>query len=102
VSHRMTIGHLDAAALRRGRAVVLRPLDPEVVHRLLEKHATKGPDGTFRFRHAPVCLTNGCVCCTWLVPSITDEVEAFARDLIAETGCIAADVSHREVIDLGR
>lgn len=100
--HRLTIGHLDPHAVRDGRTVVVKPLQLDVVSRVLEQYATKNEDGTFWFRHTPVRVTEGYIVCDWLVPSIRESVEAFARQLQAETGCIAADVQHGEVVDLSQ
>src|SRR5690349_1913857 len=96
--HQLTIGHLDIESLERGCVHVLRPLDMDVVTRLLQEIGEIDSDGRARLGGHLVEVKSGYIVCPWLMPLRNRRTEEFARRLWQETGCVMADVKRREVI----
>ena len=97
--HRLTIGHLDPDAVRERRVVVTRPLDMEVVTRLLREYGEPDEAGRPNISGRPVEIHDGYLVCPWLMPSPIPGVAEFALELQEQTGCLMADVHHATVVD---
>lgn len=97
--HRLTIGHLDPAAVRERRLVVTRPLAMVVVSRLLDEFGKPGPDGRPALDTSRVEFRDGYVVCPWLMPYPVPGITEFALRLQEETGCILADVNSCVIVD---
>ena len=89
--HDLTIGHLDPAAIRERRAVVLRSLDPVVVARVLADFP-----GLKCEEH------DGYVVAPWHGREDGERGESFAARLQAETGCLVADRRNGRSVELGQ
>ena len=98
--HSLTIGHLDGEAVRRGKIHLLRPLDMAVTTQVLREVGTIDEHGQVWLGKARVDFRDGYVVCPWLGSYRHQLVEDFAWRLQSMTGCIVADIPHREVIDL--
>jgi hypothetical protein len=97
--HRLTLGHLDPTAVQERRVVVTRPLDMEVVTRLLREFGEPDPAGRPTISGRPVEIREGYVVCPWLMPSPIPGVADFALKLQEQTGCLLADVNRGTVVD---
>jgi hypothetical protein len=97
--HRLTIGHLDPAAVAQGRVVVTRPLDMEVVTRLLREYGEPDEAGRPNISGRPVEIHDGYLVCPWLMPSPIPGVAEFALELQEQTGCVLAEVGSAVVVD---
>jgi len=98
--HTLTMGHLDPAAVSRRQAIVLRPLDMDVVHRLLQELGGTDEQGRPTLDGVPVEIGAGTVACRWLIGGYCNRVaEEFALRLRQETGCVLADREHSCVIE---
>ena len=97
--HRLTIGHLDPAAVQERRLVVTRPLAMDVVTRLLDEFGKPRPDGRPTLDTSRVAFHDGYIVCPWLMPYPVPGVTEFALRLQEETGCILADVSCCVIVD---
>jgi hypothetical protein len=97
--HKLTIGHLDPAAVQEGRVVLTRPLDMTIVTRLLGQFGEL--DGTGRPTSGGwrIEFHDGYIVCPWLMPSPVPGVAEFVLQLQNETGCVLADVNRCTVID---
>lgn len=99
--HTLTLGHLDAEAAHRGQVVVIRTLDVDVGVRLVNEFGKVDDQGNAWVGSLPVRFREGFITCPW--PGTRHAlVEDFARRLQAETGCLVADVQHRQTVDLDR
>src|SRR5262245_29347265 len=101
--HRLTLGHFDVTAtLQQGRVVVLRPLEMDVVLRLLRECGASEEGGMFRFGHPPLQFHDNYIVCPWLLPGKPHEdTKRFVRRLQEETCCVALDVTNRRTVELG-
>ena len=97
--HRLTIGHLDPDAVRERRVVVTRPLDMEIVTRLLREFGEPDPAGRPNISGRPVEIHEGYLVCPWLMPSPIPGAAEFALKLQEQTGCLLADVNRCTVVD---
>jgi hypothetical protein len=97
--HRLTIGHLDPAAVERRQRVATKALEMDVVHRLLEEIGEKDAEGRPTLGGCPVEFGNGYVSCLWLGGGTNRVVEEFALRLQKETDCLIADVNGYRVIE---
>jgi hypothetical protein len=97
--HHLTMGHIDPTAVQERRLVVTRPLDRDVVTRLLDEFGKPGPDGRPALDTSRVEFHDGYIVCPWLMPYPVPGVAEFALRLQEETGCILADVSGCAVVD---
>jgi hypothetical protein len=97
--HRLTIGHLDPAAVQERRVVVTRPLDMQVVTRLLREYGEPDPAGRPKVSGRPVESHDGYLVCPWLMPSPIPGVAEFALKLQEQTGCLLADVNRGTIVD---
>ena len=89
--HDLTIGHLDPAAIRDREAVVLKPLDPATVARVLAS-----------FPCLKVEERDGYVVAPWHGREDGERGQAFAARLQAETGCLVADRRNGRIVELGQ
>jgi hypothetical protein len=97
--HALTMGHLDVDAVGRGKVIVLRPLEPDVVERLVHEFGNVDECGQAWVGNLPVRFQDGFLTCPW--PGTQHPlVEDFARRLQAATGCLVADVQHRHIVKL--
>jgi len=99
--HRLTIGHLDPAAVERRQAVPTKALEMDVVHRLLAELGEKDAKGHVTLGGCKVAFENAAVSCLWKGGRINRVVEEFALRMQKETGCVIADVGGYRVIDPG-
>ena len=97
--HRLTIGHLDPAAVERRQTVPTKALEMDVVDRLLAELGEKDADGNGALGGCKVALQNASVSCLWKSGRTNRVAEEFALRLQHETGCIIADVGGYRVID---
>jgi hypothetical protein len=97
--HRLTIGHLDPAAVERRQTVAIRALDMDVVHRLLAELGEKDAEGNLTLGGFKVRIENAAVSCLWKGVSTNHVAEEFALRMRKETGCVIADVGGYRVID---
>lgn len=97
--HNLTIGHLDPNAIEERRAVVLGPLDPEIVHEHLEALGRRDGNTGWTLDGMPVEEKDGYVICRWLVgPRRNLAAEELALRLQNDTGCLIADREHCRVV----
>jgi hypothetical protein len=98
--HNLTIGHVDPAAIvNERRVVVLRPLEMDAVHRLLEELGGIDKDGIPTLETGKVEFRDGYLVCPWRVGGWRNRTaEEFAIRLQRETSCILADREHSRVI----
>jgi hypothetical protein len=89
--HDLTIGHLDAEALRGCVAVATRPLDEGTIARILTE-----------FPGLKVERRDGYLIVPWHGREDADRGEAFAARVQAETGCLVADRRNGRIVELGR
>jgi hypothetical protein len=85
--HRLTIGHLDPAAVERRQRVPTKALEMDVVHRLLAELGEK------------VEFHNAAVSCLWKGGRTNRVAEEFALRMQRETGCLIADIGGYRVIE---
>jgi len=97
--HDLTIGHLDPAGVAQRRTTVLKPLNAEIVNRLLKELGSTDADGNATLGGAKVRLEDGFVVVPWLGGWTNRVSEEFALRLQRETGCLIADMGHRCVIE---
>jgi hypothetical protein len=98
--HILTMGHLDPAAVSRRQAIVLRPLDLDIVSRLLQELGGRDELGRSTLDDLPVEIKDGTVACRWLIGGYCNHVaEEFALRLHKETGCVLADREHSRLIE---
>jgi hypothetical protein len=98
--HRLTLGHLDPAAVRRdGAAVVLKPLEMRAVHRLLAELGRVDSQGNWTLGDDEVTFRDGCIVVHWQGGWRNLVAEEFALRLHQETGCVIADREHGRVIE---
>ena len=100
--HRLTIGHLDPAAVERRQTVPTKALEMDVVHRLLGELGEKDAEGTVTLGGCKVRFHNAAVSCLWMGGKTNNVAEEFALRMNRETGCLLADVDCGRVIDPGK
>jgi hypothetical protein len=97
--HRLTLGHLDTAAITRdGAAVVVKALDMSTVRRLLADRGAVDAQGMWTLDGDDVKFHNGYVVVPWQGGWRNKFAEEFALRLQQETGCLIADREHGRVI----
>lgn len=96
--HKLTLGHFDIEALKTGKMVVLRPLDWNVVVRLLRELGTVEESGHATLGGHAVEVKEGYLVCPWLMAQRVEAGEEFARRLHQETGCVMYDETRREIV----
>src|SRR5438445_11716388 len=97
--HRLTVGHLDPAAVGRRQMVPTKALEMDVVHRLLAALGEKDPEGHVTLGGCKVEFHNAAVSCLWLGGGTNRFAEEFALRMQRETGCLIADVGGYRVIE---
>lgn len=100
--HKLAMGHFDVEAMNDHRLVVMRPLDMDVVTRLLREVGDVDDDGRARLGGHAVEFKVGYIVCPWIMPEWVEVTEEFARRLCHETGCVKFDVGRREVVPIDR
>jgi hypothetical protein len=98
--HKLSMGHFDVDALKDRRLVVLRPLDMQVVTRLLQEVGQVSGDGRASLGGHAVEFKDGYLVCPWLMAQRVLATEEFARRLQQETGCVLYDATRREIVTL--
>jgi hypothetical protein len=96
--HRLTVGHLDPAAVERRQTVPTKALDMDVVHRLLAELGEKDGDGKITLGGCKVEFKNAAATCFWKGGRTTHIAEEFALRMQKETGCLIADIGGYRVI----
>jgi hypothetical protein len=96
--HRLTLGHLEPAAVLERKAVVLKPLDMTAVDRLLGELGEIDLQGRPTLDGETVELKDGYLMCRWLGGRPNRTLEEFAVRLQRETGCLLADRENGRVI----
>jgi len=99
--HRLTIGHLDPAAVERRQTVPRKGLEMDVVHRLLAELGQKDAEGNITLGGCKVEFHNAAVSCLWKGGHTNRVAEEFALRMQRETGCVIADVGGYRVIEPG-
>jgi len=99
--HRLTIGHLDPAAVQRRQTVPTKSLEMDVVHRLVDELGEKDAEGNVTLGGCKVKFHNAAVSCLWMGGKTNRVAEEFALRMNRETGCLLADVDCGRVIDPG-
>ena len=97
--HRLTIGHLDPAAVERRQTVPTKALEMEVVHRLLDELGERDAEGRVTLGGCRVRFHNAAVSCHWMGGTTNNVAEEFALRMSRETGCLLADVDCGRVVD---
>ncbi len=99
--HNLTIGHLDPAAIVSERRIaVLRPLEIDVVDRLLKELGGIDEDGSPTLERGKVEFRDGYLVCPWRIGDWPNRMaEEFALRLQQETGCVLADREHSRIIE---
>ena len=97
--HRLTIGHLDTAAVERRQTVPTKALNMDVVHRLLEELGETDSEGDITLGGSKVRFENAAVSCLWKGVRTNRVAEEFALRMQKETGCLIADVGGYRVIE---
>ena len=87
--HELTIGYLDTTAIRDRLTVVLRPLDEEILARVLAE-----------FPGLRVERRDGALVVPWHGREDAQRGEAFAARLQIETGCLVVDRRNGRVVEL--
>lgn len=99
--HRLTIGHLDPAAVKRRQTVPTKALELDVVRRLLAELGETDAAGTVKLGGCTVEFHNAAVSCLWKGGRTNHVAEEFALRMRRETGCVIADVGGYRVIEPG-
>ena len=99
--HNLTIGHLDPGAVISNRRIeVLRPLEFDVVGRLLKEVGAIEVDGVATLERGTVEFRDGYLVCPWRIGGWCNRTaEEFALRLQQETGCVLADREHSRIIE---
>jgi hypothetical protein len=97
--HDLTIGHLDPAGIPECRRTVLKPLERDVVDRLLKELGETDNEGHPTLGGARVRFGDGYLVVPWLGGWTNRVSEEFALRMRRETGCLIADLGHRCIID---
>lgn len=100
--HKLTLGHFDVESLQNGSLVVLRPLDWNVVTRLLREFGTVDETGRATLGGHAVEVKEGYLICSWLMAQRVQAAEQFAQRLHQETGCVMYDKTRHEIVPLER
>ncbi len=99
--HLLTMGHFTPGNPKT--AAVEKPLDMDVVNRLLTELAAEDAAGKPTLDGAPVKLKGGVAVVAWKAGLHRNRAaEEFALRLQAETGCAIVDREHSQMIDPGR
>ena len=98
--HQLAMGHFDVEALKNRKLVVLRPLEMNVVRRLLQEVGHMAEDGLASLGGHPVEIKDGYIICPWLMAQRVLATEEFAKRLQQETGCVLYDAARREIVTL--
>ena len=96
--HDLTIGHLDPSGIPERRRTILKPLETDVVNRLLEELGGTDAEGHPTLGGGPVRFEDGYLVVPWLGGWANRVSEEFAIRMQRETGCLIADLGHRCVI----
>ena len=96
--HDLSLGHLDPDAVTQRRRVVVKPLEMDVVHRLLAELGETDAEGNPTLGGAKVRFEQDYVVVPWLGGGTNRISEEFALRLHKQTGCLIADVSHCWVV----
>jgi hypothetical protein len=97
--HDLTIGHLDPAGVALRRRTVIKPLEMDVVNRILHELGGTDAEGNPTLDGAKVRFEEGTVVVPWLGGWTNRISEEFAIRMKRETGCLIADLGHRHVIE---
>jgi len=98
--HRLTLGHLDPAAITQdGGAVVFKSLDMSAVRRLLAELGVVDAQGGWTLDDDEVKIHDGYIVVPWQGGWRNRAAEEFALRLQQETGCLIADREHGRVIE---
>src|SRR5262245_52624249 len=100
--HKLVIGHFDVEALKERRLAVVRPLDMNVVRRLLQEVGQVDESGRATLGGHTVEVKDGYIVCPWLMAQRVLATEEFARRLQQETGCLMHAPGRWEVVTLER
>jgi hypothetical protein len=96
--HFLTVGHLDEAAVREARLLVLRPLDSQILMRLLSQYRDEKDSAEPFFEKHHVVIDRGAVRCPWYTPRLNRTAVQFSLALADAAGCQIADVEHGRVL----
>jgi hypothetical protein len=97
--HDLTIGHLDPAGIPERRRTVIKPLETDIVNRLLDELGATDAEGNSTLGGARIRFENGYIVAPWLGGWTNRVSEEFALRMQRETGCLIADLGHRCVIE---
>jgi hypothetical protein len=99
--HNLTIGHLDPSAIvSERRIVVVRPLEMNVVHRLLSELGGVDEYGNPTLETGKVEWVDEYLTCPWRIGGWHNRTaEEFSLRLQQETGCALADREHSRIIE---
>jgi len=95
--HYLTIGFLDADAVRRREARAVRPL-PSEIRILLDGFLDQGCSAQM-MEGGAVEVRDGWVRCPWHAPRRNRAAERFAAEA-SRHGCTVADVEHGRIVDV--
>ncbi len=98
--HRLLAGHFDADDVMASRTPnVLRPIDLDIVSRLIQEANLEGDGRTFQIGGDFMEVADDHVNCPWLTPGVNREAVEFMLRLNEETECMFVDLGHGEVVD---
>jgi hypothetical protein len=97
--HELTIGHFDPSGISQRRRTVLKPLEMDVVARLLDELGGTDAEGHPTLGGGRVRFEDGYLIVPWLGARANRVAEEFAIRMQRETGCLIADLGHRCLIE---
>ena len=97
--HDLTIGHFDPSGISERRRTVLKPLEMDVVNRLLDELGGTDAEGHPTLGGGRVRFEDGYLVVPWLGGWANRVAEEFAIRMQRETGCLIADLGHRCIIE---
>jgi hypothetical protein len=95
------MGHFDQGELAQRLIRVTRPLDMEIVYRLLDELGERLGPGEHKLGGFPVRFRDGYIECIWMAVGRIPEAVELGRRLHEETGCDVLEVRSRQVLHVG-
>jgi hypothetical protein len=95
------MGHFDPAELAQRLIRVTKPLDMDVVYRLLDELGERRGPGEYMLGGHPVRFRDGYIECIWVAIGYVPNVIEFGRRLHQATGCDVLEVRAGVVLCAG-
>lgn len=97
--HRLTVGHLDPAAVERRQSVPMRALEMDSARRILDELGEQDAEGNILLGGCKVKFENAAISCLWMGGRPNRVAEEFALRMRQETGCLMADIGCGRIIE---